>query len=193
MPPTASSSLLSHPSPSPPPPFIVFFLLPPSSIPLVIYSIPPFFPLPSPLSPGGSLFIPSFPSLLPPSSSPFPVVLSPFNPSGERPSSRLLHTIIPLLSSSPPLPSSSCSFSSLSTAIIYLLPPFLLPFYLPTSLPLPLFQPRNVVNHFPPSLPLPPCRCFLFSARLSLSLSLCLSCPSSSSFFSSSSVSSTSQ
>ena len=138
------------------------------------------------------MFIPSFPSLLPPSS-PFPVVLSPFNPSGERPSSRLLYTIIPLLSSSPPLPSSSCSFSSLSTAIIYLLPPFLLPFYLPTSLPLPLFQPRNVVNHFPPSLPLPPCRCFLFSARLSLSLSLCLSCPSSSSFFSSSSVSSTSQ
>src|SRR3990167_7113397 len=170
MPPTASSPLLSPPSPPPPPSSLYCFL---SSSPFLHssgYILHSSF-LTSPLSPGGSLFIPSFPSLLPPSSYPFPVVLSPFNPSGERPSSRLLYTIIPLLSSSPPLPSSSCSFSSLSTAIIYLLPPFLLHcFYLPPSLPLPLFQPRNLVNHFP----LPPCRCFFFSARLSLSLSICL-------------------
>src|SRR3990167_2909664 len=159
MPPTPSSPLFSHPSPPPPPPLL-------HSSGYILHSSF----LTSPLSPGGSLFIPSFPSLLPPSS-PFPVVLSPFNPSGERPSSRLLYTIIPLLSSSPPLPSSSCSFSSLSTAIIYLLPPFLLHcFYPPPPPPLPLFQPRNLVNHFP----LPPCRCFFFSARLSLSLSICL-------------------
>src|SRR3990167_2056374 len=79
----------------------------------------------------------------------------------------------------PPTASSSllshhAPFSSLSTEIIYLLPLYLLPIFLPPSLPLPLFQPRNVVNHFPPSLPLPPCRCFLFSARLSLSLSMSL-------------------
>src|SRR3990167_8046908 len=115
MPPTASSPLLSPPSPPPPPSSLYCFL---SSSPFLHssgYILHSSF-LTSPLSPGGSLFIPSFPSLLPPSSYPFPVVLSPFNPSGERPSSRLLYTIIPLLSSSPPLPSSSCSFSSLSTA-----------------------------------------------------------------------------
>src|SRR3990167_4117937 len=94
MPPTASS-LLSHPSPSPSPllPLLLPFFSPIPPFLLVIYSLPPFLPLPSLLSPGGSLFIPSFPSLLPPSSSPIPVVLSPFNPSGERPSSRLLYTI----------------------------------------------------------------------------------------------------
>src|SRR3990167_3930243 len=162
MPPTPSSPLFSHPSPPPPPPLL-------HSSGYILHSSF----LTSPLSPGGSLFIPSFPSLLPPSS-PFPVVLSPFNPSGERPSSRLLYTIIPLLSSSPPLPSPSSSLSSLFTAVIFLLPPFLLPFYLPTSLPLPLFQPRNVVNHFPTSLFLPAAAfCFpLVSLCLSLYVSL---------------------
>src|SRR3990167_1642993 len=135
MPPTASSSLLSHPSPSPSS-FIASFLLPHSPFPLVIYSFPPFLhpPLSLPLSLLVALFIASFPSLLPPSSSPVPVVLSPFNPSGERPSSPLLYTIIPLLSSSPPLPSSSCSLllliygghlTSTSFPFALLLPPYL--------------------------------------------------------------------